>query len=184
MSDERRTMKIVRKKVPPRKGTSCQTAHSTETGAAVSQGGTDTHSVVPGSSDETRRQSAVDEDNVMTDGEEIAADITYPSSRYKPESTQNEQQPVRATYQPYRCDLCSVSFKNQLELKRHQDIHHAQRPFVCRGCRKIFIRKGVLHLHLRLRSEDRPFYCAACNSRLRRTDGVKTHVPTVGAEQS
>ena len=49
---------------------------------------------------------------------------------------------------------------------------------------KIFIRKGILNLHLRLRSEDRPFYCAACNSKLRRADGVKTNVPTVGAEHS
>ena len=75
-----------------------------------------------------------------------------------------------------------LSFKNQLELKRHQDIHDTQRPFVCKGCHKIFIRKGILHLRLRLRSEDHPFYCAACNSKLRRTDGVKTNVPTVAAE--
>ena len=90
------------------------------------------------------------------------------------QSTRNEQQPVRATYQPYHCNVCSISFKNQLFLKRHQDTHHAQRPFVCKSCHKIFIRKGILHLHLRLHSEDRPFYCAACNSKLRRADGVKT----------
>lgn len=182
MSDEKRELRIVLERVPPPKGTS--TAHSTDTVASVSQGGTDTRRVVSGSSDETRQQSAVDEDDVTTDEEEVAADITYPSTRCKPERTQNEQKPVRATYQPYRCDLCSVSFKNQLEMKRHQDIHHAQRPFVCKGCHKIFIRKGILHLHLRLRSEDRPFYCVACNSKLRCMDGVKTHAPTVGAEQS
>lgn len=174
MSDEKRQLRIILERIPPPKGTSCQTAHSTDTGAAVSQGGTDTRRVVPGSSDETRQQSAVDEDDVTTDEEEVLADITYPS-RCKPESIQNEQKPVRATYRPYRCDLCSVSFKNQLEMKRHQDVYHAQRPFLCIGCHKIFIRKGILYLHLRLRSEDRPFYCVVCNSKLRRMDGVKTH---------
>jgi hypothetical protein len=48
-------------------------------------GGTDPQRVVPGSSDETRQQSAVDEDDVTTDEEEVSADITYPSSRCKPE---------------------------------------------------------------------------------------------------
>lgn len=85
MSDEKRELKIILEKVPPPKGSSCQTAHSTDTGAAVSQGGTDPQRVVPGSSDETRQQSAVDEDDVTTDEEEVSADITYPSSRCKPE---------------------------------------------------------------------------------------------------
>ena len=49
-------------------------------GAAVSQGGTDTHRVVPGSSDETRQQHASDE-VATTDEEEIPADITYPSTK-------------------------------------------------------------------------------------------------------
>ena len=100
------------------------------------------------------------------------------------QSTRNEQPPVRAKYHPYRCDLCSISFKNQLLLKRHQDIHHAQRPFVCKGCRKIFIRKGILHLHLRLRSEDRPSYCAACSRKFSRANGVKTRIPAPSSEQS
>jgi hypothetical protein len=100
------------------------------------------------------------------------------------QSTRNERQPVRATYHPNRCDLCSTSFRNQLELKKHQDIHHAQRPFVCKLCHKIFIRKGLLHLHLRLRSEDRPFICDACTRKFVRKDGVKTHVPTPGVQQS
>jgi len=192
MSDEKRELRVTLERVPPQKGTLRQRAHNTNTGAAVSQGGTDTQRVTPGSSDETRQQSTVDEDDVSTDEEVVPTDITYPSSKCRPESTLNEQQPVRAnehqpvraTYQPYHCDLCSISFKNQLELKRHQNIHHAQRPFVCKGCHKIFIRKGILHLHLRLRSEDGPFYCAACSRKSRRTDGVKTHVPTPDTEQS
>jgi hypothetical protein len=49
---------------------------------------------------------------------------------------------------------------------------------------KIFIRKGILHLNLRLRSEDHPFFCAACNRKLKRTDVVKTHIPTPALEQS
>jgi len=193
MSEEQRELRIVLEKVPPPKGSLPQRTHINDTGAAVSQGGTDTHRVVPGSSDETRQQSSDDTNNVMrVEEEEGTVDITYPSSKCRPESTLNEQQPVRAnehqpvraTYQPYHCDLCSISFKNQLELKRHQNIHHAQRPFVCKGCHKIFIRKGILHLHLRLRSEDGPFYCAACSRKSRRTDGVKTHVPTPDTEQS
>ena len=44
-------------------------------GAAVSQGGTDTHRVVPGSSDETRQQHATDEEDAITDEDEVPADI-------------------------------------------------------------------------------------------------------------
>ena len=53
-------------------------------GAAISQGGTDTHRVVPGSSDETRQQHATDEEVSTTDEEEFPADITYPSSKSRP----------------------------------------------------------------------------------------------------
>jgi hypothetical protein len=51
----------------------------------VSQGGTDTQRVTPGSSDETRQQSTVDEDDVSTDEEVVPTDITYPSSKCRPE---------------------------------------------------------------------------------------------------
>jgi hypothetical protein len=43
-------------------------------GAVVSQGGTNTHRVVPGSSDETHQQSEVDVEGT-TDEDEVQADI-------------------------------------------------------------------------------------------------------------
>jgi len=62
--------------------------------------------VVPGSSDETRQQSAVDEDDVTTDEEEVAADITYPSTRCKPEvSCIVSVCPQTHFYQHYGCLL-------------------------------------------------------------------------------
>ena len=60
------------------------------------------------------------------------------SSSYLPIS------PVR----PFACDLCSLSFNHQHDLKRHRETHTGEKPFLCNGgCGKSFTRKDALKRH-------------------------------------
>jgi len=49
---------------------------------------------------------------------------------------------------PFICDLCSLAFQRQHDLKRHRDTHKGEKPHMCNGgCGKTFTRKDALKRH-------------------------------------
>jgi len=74
--------------------------------------------------------------------------ISYTASPY----TENSD-PPSPSVRPFACDLCSLSFNRQHDLKRHRETHTGEKPFLCNGgCGKTFTRKDALKRHQLVKS--------------------------------
>ncbi|KAJ3778660.1 hypothetical protein FB446DRAFT_783061 [Lentinula raphanica] len=83
--------------------------------------------------------------------------VPYDSATVVPPSQYPPQVPIppstSMTYtatpsRPFACDLCSLSFNRQHDLKRHRETHTGEKPYLCNGgCGKTFTRKDALKRH-------------------------------------
>lgn len=65
-----------------------------------------------------------------------------------PASTVSPSQYPSSPSRPFACDLCTLSFNRQHDLKRHRETHTGEKPYFCNGgCGKTFTRKDALKRH-------------------------------------
>ena len=85
---------------------------------------------------------------------------------------------------PFKCGVCSCTFKLKQTLKRHEMLHANVRRFLCQYCAENFPRKVALMSHMYKHHADkldsdpssRPFSCRFCSEKFYRYSEVCRHV--------
>ena len=63
---------------------------------------------------------------------------------------------------PFKCNVCSITFKKEAHLKSHQSVHSDERPFGCGFCSKRFKRSDTLGIHERSHTGLKCHTCEIC----------------------
>ena len=81
---------------------------------------------------------------------------------------------------PFRCRLCSKTFKHKYDMYRHTKTHYGIRPHHCTDCKKTFSSRSDLNRHKRTHTGYRPFKCHAlnCNKAFPQKTDLSRHMRT------
>ncbi|XP_017487619.1 PREDICTED: oocyte zinc finger protein XlCOF8.4-like [Rhagoletis zephyria] len=66
-----------------------------------------------------------------------------------PEIGKESLEETHDPHRPWRCKLCTKSFKRQDDLNRHLRTHTGEKPFACVACERRFMRSDHLKKHLK-----------------------------------
>lgn len=70
---------------------------------------------------------------------------------------------------PYKCDLCSNSYKQKSHLDRHKDTHLGIKH-KCEICQKVYSKRWSLKVHKFSHSKFKPHRCSLCDAEFTRRD--------------
>lgn len=78
----------------------------------------------------------------------------------------------------YFCELCSRTFTDLENLKRHMRKHTGERAFPCTICPKSFNSRYHLEDHIRIHTNERPFQCSHCPNAFPSKSNLHSHMRT------
>ncbi len=82
---------------------------------------------------------------------------------------------VHSDERPFKCKVCSSSFKTSSCLQKHIRTHSDERPFKCKACSSSFKTSRVLREHLRTHSDERQFRCGICSADFKTSGCLRDH---------
>ncbi|CAH1271088.1 ZNF782 [Branchiostoma lanceolatum] len=90
----------------------------------------------------------------------------------------------REKLRPYRCDECTMQFKELSHLKRHMRTHTEEKPYKCEACSKQFGKLCSLKAHMRTHMGKKPYSCEQCNKLSSELSSLKRRMRTQPAIRS
>lgn len=110
---------------------------------------------------------------VKEEDEEEAEDLSAPVG---PSSFGSEAR-------PFKCTVCSKSYKDPATLRQHEKSHWLTRPFPCNICGKMFTQRGTMTRHMRSHLGLKPFACEECGMRFTRQYRLTEHMRVHSGEK-
>lgn len=110
---------------------------------------------------------------VKEEDEEEAEDLSAPMG---PSSFASEMR-------PFKCTVCSKSYKDPATLRQHEKSHWLTRPFPCNICGKMFTQRGTMTRHMRSHLGLKPFACEECGMRFTRQYRLTEHMRVHSGEK-
>lgn len=110
---------------------------------------------------------------VKEEDEEEAEDLSAPMG---PASLASEAR-------PFKCTVCSKSYKDPATLRQHEKSHWLTRPFPCNICGKMFTQRGTMTRHMRSHLGLKPFACEECGMRFTRQYRLTEHMRVHSGEK-
>ncbi|CAB1321446.1 unnamed protein product [Coregonus sp. 'balchen'] len=84
---------------------------------------------------------------------------------------------------PFKCTVCSKSYKDPPTLKLHENSHWLTRPFPCNICGKMFTQRGTMTRHMRSHLGLKPLACDECGMRFTRQYRLTEHMHVHSGEK-
>ncbi|KAJ8414145.1 hypothetical protein AAFF_G00067430 [Aldrovandia affinis] len=91
--------------------------------------------------------------------------------------------PFGAESRPFKCSVCSKSYKDPATLRQHEKTHWLTRPFPCSICGKMFTQRGTMTRHMRSHLGLKPFACEECGMRFTRQYRLTEHMRVHSGEK-
>lgn len=80
---------------------------------------------------------------------------------------------------PFKCDVCTKRFQEQVELKSHVFRHHK-----CFNCSANFLQKADLQNHVKMCLQNKQFKCSMCFLRFETEDDVARHLESAHGDKT
>ncbi|XP_055530349.1 zinc finger protein 708-like isoform X2 [Wyeomyia smithii] len=75
----------------------------------------------------------------------------------------------------FSCEICSKSFKYNVQLRIHMRTHSGERPHTCEICHRGFSQLSNLRSHRKVHSKVKPYKCQLCFKSFTMLDNLTTH---------